>query len=102
MWIWIFLAVSALCCAIGFKKFVWFLSIGLYLVIGEKHSMNGHTYSIMPTLVCLPNRNEDGNWTNSILINPKFEDIILKDIKIVNNKEIYNKDYKFRTIRNVY
>ena len=35
MWIWIFLAVSALCCAIGFKKFVWFLSIGYgFSVIG--------------------------------------------------------------------
>ena len=35
MWIWIFLAVSALCCAIGFKKFVWFLSIGYgFSVVG--------------------------------------------------------------------
>lgn len=35
MWVWIFLAVSALCCAIGFKKFVWFLSIGYgFSVIG--------------------------------------------------------------------
>ena len=33
--IWIFLIVSALCCAIGFKKFVYFLSIGYgFSVIG--------------------------------------------------------------------
>ena len=27
-YIWIFLVVSLLCCSIGFKKFVWFMSIG--------------------------------------------------------------------------
>ena len=28
------------------------LSMGIYLIVGQKHSINGRTYSIMPSLVC--------------------------------------------------
>lgn len=51
------------------------LSMGLYLVVGQKHSTGGRTYSVMPTLVCLPNRNDDNTWIGNVVIHPKYMDI---------------------------
>lgn len=51
------------------------LKRGLYLVLATKHSMEGYTYSVMPSLVCLPNRNEDGSWLGDVVIHPKYSEI---------------------------
>lgn len=51
------------------------LSMGIYLILGQKHSIDGRTYSIMPTLVCLPNRNNDNTWLGNVVIHPKYSDI---------------------------
>ncbi|MGN1344808.1 MAG: Cna B-type domain-containing protein [Traorella sp.] len=51
------------------------LNRGLYLIIANKHSMEGYTYSVMPTLVCLPNRNENGTWLGDVVIYPKYSEI---------------------------
>ena len=51
------------------------LSMGIYLILGQKHSIDGRTYSVMPTLVCLPNRNDDNTWIGNVVIHPKYTDI---------------------------
>ena len=51
------------------------LKQGLYLIVGSKHVTNERMYSIMPSLVTLPNLDENRNWNGQIVIYPKYEDI---------------------------
>lgn len=48
------------------------LKTGLYLVVGSSVVKSGYTYKPEPFLVCLPNRNTDGEWEYSVTAVPKY------------------------------
>lgn len=47
------------------------LSTGLYLVIGEKRSIGGYTYTAAPSLVCIPMLSDTDEWMYDYAIVPK-------------------------------
>lgn len=49
------------------------LSTGLYLLVGERHTQDGRTYTPMPCLVSLPGMAEDGSWNYDPAVRPKYE-----------------------------
>lgn len=51
------------------------LPVGLYLVVGQKHSQNGSTYLPAPFLVCLPNLDETQSWEYHPVVSPKYSQI---------------------------
>lgn len=51
------------------------LPVGLYLVVGQKHSQNGNTYLPAPFLVCLPNLDETQSWEYHPVVSPKYSQI---------------------------
>ena len=48
------------------------LSLGLYLVVGDKCTVNGTTYVPAPFLVCLPNETAQGQWDYHPTAIPKY------------------------------
>lgn len=51
------------------------LPVGLYLVVGEKHSQNGSTYLPAPFLLCLPNLDETQSWDYHPVVAPKYSQL---------------------------
>ena len=50
------------------------LKTGLYLLIGSKSTVGDYTYTVQPTILCLPNLNYEKNvWDYDITIYPKAE-----------------------------
>ena len=63
------------------------LKTGLYLVIAESYDVGENMYAVTPTLISLPNLQEDGWWQYGVNINPKWsvkpiERIDLEVVKI--------------------
>ena len=63
------------------------LKAGLYLVIAESYDVGENMYAVTPTLISLPNLQEDGWWQYGVNINPKWsvkpiERISLEVVKI--------------------
>ena len=56
---------------------------GLYLVVGEKHNLNGKAYYIQPAMVCLPQYDANGAAQYEVITNPKYDCDELEKIKIV-------------------
>ncbi len=56
---------------------------GLYLVVGEKHNLNEKVYFIQPSMVCLPQYDENGAAQYEVMINPKYDCEDLEKLKIV-------------------
>lgn len=47
---------------------------GLYLVVGQRHTVGNYTYTPKPFLVCLPNREGDSQqWDYRVEAEPKFD-----------------------------
>lgn len=44
---------------------------GLYLVTGNKHTLNGDVYTIQPFIVSMPSKNVDGTWNYAVIVEPK-------------------------------
>ncbi len=55
----------------GKAEFSW-LDRGLYLVSGSEVTTGGYTYTSETFLVCLPNLDENSEWTNTVALSPKF------------------------------
>ena len=51
------------------------LPVGLYLVVGQKHSQNGSTYLPAPFLLCLPNLDETQSWDYHPVVTPKYSQL---------------------------
>lgn len=49
------------------------LSTGLYLLVGERHTQDGRTYTPMPCLVSLPGMAEDGSWNYDPAVRLKYD-----------------------------
>lgn len=45
---------------------------GLYLLVGDTHTLEQHTYTPQSLLVSLPSLNKDGSWNYDVISEPKF------------------------------
>lgn len=61
------------------------LEAGLYLVVGQGYDVGEEIYTITPTLISLPNMQEDGWWQYDVEISPKWSvrPIVREDLQVV-------------------
>lgn len=49
------------------------LSVGLYLIVTETYKRGRATYTFVPSLLCLPSRDDDREWIYDWTLSPKYE-----------------------------
>ncbi len=56
------------------------LKMGLYLVLGQRHTQNGYRYDPVPFMVMLPGLDEENNdWLYDVTVNAKFDSSQIPD-----------------------